>query len=578
MRRHIVISVVSALALSSIASSPVQAAKPKPWESRSYLNSIQLSEYKSSVKDKVVTVKIAKKNVKVACFPKQSNSGKRTWVPGVNIGTDTKGAWVYWASYSDQAAHYKEMATQTQGKQKAKNKKLSADFAKRAKSSSAESKACKTVAVMKLASKNLAGLAVVSTSASSFRSFRSGEFGIRNLFGSTTNLAGLNDNGVLVSALGSSSVSVRELVESPDGSIFITFNNKVDLMDPDGSMYGWSNQKSSCAFAVAKPNSTSITCVDSQVQNVTSGTIQFDNSGRVYYVASLSCETSCDNTQELRRATGSSISTMVRPTNGRIDNFRVSGDGYLIVRGSTGSNSWVRAYSPERVAKEIGSNSWGGLFDVFPDGNLYFSSDCEILKFDTNPSVLAVSPRSWIGGTNSNSITNPEWRVENSCNLTNASDFYRLPMGQAPVSDDRVYMTYSSHNGDNTYTSKAAQVYPTVIPDLQVGLTNTQVIEPAGSFLAVSGKSVTRNGAQTTTTYKTTILNGADQSYRDASGMEGIEVFSMTYATSSNELIVNGEILRTGVKVNGKYNLTTNTWAVTSSDTGRIDDLELFDN
>jgi hypothetical protein len=573
MRRHIVLSVVSALALSSIASSPVQEEKPKPWESRGYLNSIQLSEYKSSVKNKVVTVKIAKKNVKVACFPKQSNSGKRTWVPGVNIGTDTQGANVYWASYADQAAYYKERATQTLGKQKAKNKKISDDFAKRAKSSSAESKACKTVAVMKLSSKNLAGLAVVSTSASSFRSFRSEEFGIRNLFGSTTNLAGLDDNGVLVSALGSSSVNVQELVEAPDGSIYILFSNKVDLLDPDGAMYGWQNQQSSCAFAVAKPNSTAITCVDNQVQNLRTGTVQFDNSGRVYYVASLSCDTNCNSSEELRRATGSSISTMVRPTNGRIDNFRVSGDGYLIVRGWTGSNSWVRTYSPERVAKEIGSNSWGGLFDIFPDGNLYFASEGEILKFDTNPSVLAVNPRSWIG--QSGSRTNPEWVVENPWNIAQASDFYRLPMGQAPVSDDRVYVVYSQYN---PISKKAAQVYPTVIPDLQVGLTDTQVIEPAGNFLAVSGKNVVRNGAQTTTTYKTTILNGADQSYRDASGMEGIEVFSMTYATSSNELIVNGEILRTGVKVNGKYNLTTNTWVVTSSNTGRIDDLELFDN
>ena len=574
MRRHIVLSVVSALALSSIASSPVQAAKPKPWESRSYLNSIQLSEYKSSVKNKVVTVKIAKKNVKVACFPKQSNSGKRTWVPGVNIGTDTKGAWVYWASFADQAAYYKNEAPAQTNTQKAKNKKISADFAKRAKSSSAESKACKTVAVMKLSSKNLAGLAVVSTSASSFRSFRSEEFGIRNLFGSTTNLAGLDDNGVLVSALGSSSVNVQELVEAPDGSIYILFSNKVDLLDPDGALYGWQNQQSSCAFAVAKPNSTAITCVDNQVQNLKTGTVQFDNSGRVYYVATLPCESNCQNsTTELRRATGSSISTMVRPTNGNIDNFRVTGDGYLIVRGSTGSNSWVRAYSPNRVATEIGANSWGGLFDIFPDGNLYFSSESEILKFETNPSVLAVSPRSWIGGNNS--ITNPEWVVENPWNIAQASDFYRLPMGQAPVSDDRVYVVYSQYNPTS---KKAAQVYPTVIPDLQVGLTDTQVIEPAGNFLAVSGKNVVRNGAQTTTTYKTTILNGADQSYRDASGMEGIEVFSMTYATSSNELIVNGEILRTGVKVNGKYNLTTNTWVVTSSNTGRIDDLELFEN
>jgi len=431
------------------------------------------------------------------------------------------------------------------------------------------------VAVMKLSSKDLAGLAVVSSSASSFRSLLSEESGIRNLFGSSNNLAGLNDNGVLVSALGNSSVNVQELVESPDGSIYIIFNNKVDLMDPDGSMYGWSNQQSSCAFAVAKPNSTAITCVDNQVQNISTGAIQFDNSGRVYYVANLSCETNCNNTQELRRATGSSISTMVRPTNGRIDNFRVSGDGYLIVRGWTGSNSWVRAYSPERVAKEIGSNSWGGLFDIFPDGNLYFASEGEILKFDTNPSVLSVSPRSWIGGTSSN--TNPEWRVENNWNLAQASDFYRLPMGQAPVADDRVYIVYTQFN-NNITSKKAAQVYPTVIPDLQVGLTDTQVIEPAGNYLAVSGKNVVRNGAQTTTTYKTTILNGADQTYRDAAGLEGIEVFSMTYATSSNELIINGEILRTGVKVNGKYNLTTNTWVVTSSNTGRIDDLELFDN
>lgn len=576
MRRYIIVSVVSALALSAIASSPVQAAKPKPWESRGYLNSTQLQEYKTSVSKKVVTVKIGKKKVKVSCFPKQSNSGKRTWVPGVKIGTDTKGAWVYWASYSDQAAFYKERANETQGTQKAKNKKLSADFAKRAKSSSAESKACKTVAVMKLASKNLAGLAVVSTTASNFRSVNSADSEMRRLFGSSTNLAGLNDNGVLVSALGSSSVNVKELVEGPDGSIYIIFNNKVDLMDPDGASYGWQNQKSSCAFAVAKPNSTAITCVDSQLEYLNTGTVQFDDSGRVYYVGNLGCQSTCNNTEELRRATGTSISTMVRPTNGRIDNFRVTGDGYLIVRGWTGNNSWVRTYSPERDAKEIGSNSWGGLFDLFPDGNLYFSSEGEILKFDTNPSVLAVSPRSWIGG--SSSQTNPEWVVDNAWALTNASNFYRLPMGQAPVSDDRVYITYSSHNGDNTYTSKAAQVYPTVIANLQVGLTDTQVIEPAGSFLALSGKSVTRNGAQSTTTYKTTILNGVDQTYRDASGLEGIEVFSMTYASNSNELIINGEILRTGVKVNGKYNLTTNTWVVTSSNTGRIDDLELFDN
>jgi hypothetical protein len=573
MRRHMSFVLVSALAISAIASSPVQAAKPKPWETRGYLNSMGLEEYKNSVSKKTVKVKVGKKSKKVACFPKNADSGSsRTWVPGVKIGTDTKYKNVYWASYSDQAKFFKEKASQTSGKQKLKNKKISADYAKRAKSKSAESKACKSVAVLKLKSKNLAGLAVVKTEEKNARSFNSENSGMRNLFGSSTNLAGLNDNGVLVNALGNSSVNVTELIEAPDGSIFIVFDQKINFTDPDSAQYGWVDQKSACSFARATPNSTKITCVDDEVENVSS--VQFDASGRAYYITNT-CNRTCST--ELRRAnlSTSSITTMVRPTNGSIDNYRVTGNGYLIVRGSTGSNSWIRAYSPSRVATEIGENSWGGLFDVFPDGNLYFSSNSEILKFDTNS--LSVNPRSWIGSYYSQ--TNPELIYDNAWEIANANVFYRLPMGQSPVSDDRVYVIYGSHNnGSNTYSQKAAQVYPTLIPDLQVGLTSTQIIEPAGSFLAVSGKNVVRNGAQSVTTYKTSILNGTDQTYRNAAGLEGIEVFTMNYVKDSNELIINGEILATGVKVNGKYNLNTNTWTVTSRNTGRIDDLELFDN
>jgi hypothetical protein len=540
--------------------------KPKPWENRDFIRSSSLDEYKNSVSNKTVSVKVGKKNKRISCFPNQLNNGKRRWVPGVKLGTDTKAQTVYWASYSDQANHYKEKANQTKGKQNLKNKKISADYKKRAKSTSAESKACKSVAVLKLNSKNLAGLALVRGSTSNLRSANPEEFGMRNLFGSSTNLAGVNDNGVLVRALGSSSVNVRELVEAPDGSIYIIFDQRINLSDPDG--YGWFDPNSSCAFARATSNSTNITCVDDSVEYV--GSVQFDASGRVYYIT---------NNSELRRAnlSTSSITTMVRPTNGNIDNYRVTGDGYLIVRGNTGNNSWIRAYSPSRAAQEIGENSWGGLFDVFPDGNLYFSSNSEILKFDTRS--LSVDPRSWIG--HEGSETNPRWVSQNSWDIANASEFYRLPMGRSAVSDDRVYILYGSHNWDNgrsTYSQKAAQVYPTLIPDLQVGLTSTQIIEPAGSFLAVSGKNVVRNGAQTVTTYRTSILDGAKQTYRYATGLNGIEVFSMNYVKESNGLLINGEILATGVKVNGKYNLNTNTWTVTSRNTGRIEDLELFDN
>ncbi len=538
----------------------------KPWQTRGDIQSITLEEYKNSVKTKTVKVKIGKKKKEVACFPKPLSSGKRKWVPGVKIGTDKENNSVYWASYSDQANHYKEKANQTSGKQKRKNNKISEDFAKRAKSKSKESKACKSVAVLKLKSKKLAGLALVQSNDSNLRSANPEEFGMRNLFGSSTNLAGLNDNGVLVSALGSSSVNVQELVDAPDGSIYIIFNQKIDFSDPDGAQYGWVDQKSACAFARVLPNSTKITCVDDEVESVTS--VQFDASGRVYYLLGQG---------SIRRAnpSTSAISTMVQPRNGYIQNYRVTGNGYLIVRGSSGPNSWVRAYSPSREATDIGANSWGGVFDVFPDGNVYYSNgNGEIFQFDTES--LTNARRSWIG--HEGSETNPRWVSQNSWDIANASEFYRLPMGRSPVSDDRVYVVYSSYNGDNTHSKKAAQVYPTLIPDLKVGLSDVFVIEPAGSFIALSGKTVTGSGTQKITTYRTSILDGANQTYRNAQGLNGIEVFTMNYVSVSNELIINGQVLRTGVMVNGKYNLDTNTWTVTSRDTGRIDDLELFDN
>lgn len=567
MRTRLSISfvLVSALALSAIASSPVQAAKPKPWQTRGDIQSITLEEYKNSVKTKTVKVKIGKKNKKVSCFPRQSNSGKRTWVPGVKIGTDKENNSVYWASYSDQANHYKEKANQTSGKQKRKNNKISEDFAKRAKSKSKESKACKSVAVLKLKSKNLAGLALVQGNDSNLRSANPEEFGMRNLFGSSTNLAGLNDNGVLVSALGSSSVNVRELIEAPDGSIYIIFDGKISLTDPDGAQYGWVDQGSACSFARATPNSTKINCVDDEADSVTS--VQFDASGRVYYLLGQG---------SIRRAnpSTSAISTMVTAKYGYIENYRVTPKGYLIVRGASGSNSWVRTYSPSREAEEINESGWGGTFDVFPDGNIYYSNGSgEIARFDTES--LSTDRRTWIGYPGSEN--NPRWETEKSWDIANAGEFYRLPMRRSPVSDDRVYVIYSTHNGISS-SRKAAQIYPTLIPDLEVGLTDTFLVEPAGSFLAVSGKNVVRNGAQRTVTYKTSILDGANQTYRNAVGLNGIEVFSMNYVSDSNELIVNGQVLRTGVLVNGKYNLNTNTWTVTSRNTGRIDDLELFDN
>ena len=567
MRRILSFSLVSCLTLSVLVSGPAQAGKPKPWETRGNYNSMSLAEYKNSVAKKTVRVKIGKSKKKVACFPKQQSSGKRKWVPGVKLGTDTKNEFVYWASYQDQARHYKEQSQWGDAKSKESNKKAYKRYAKKAKSSSAESKACKKVAVLKLSKKNLSGLAKVNISSASTLSASALSKAKPQLFGTSTNLAGLNDNGVLVNALGSSSVNVQELIEAPDGSIYIIFTQKIDLLDPDGALYGWVDQKYACSFARAEPNSAKITCVDDEVDGVDATSVQFDNSGRVYYLSGGA---------QIRRAnpSTSSITTMVRPTNGYISNFRVTGEGYLIVRGSSGNNSWVRAYSPDRKAKEIGSNTWGGLFDIFPDGNLYFNQDGEIYKFDADPDVLSVNPRSWIGYPWGG--TNPVNESEVSHNIASASTFHRLPMGRLPVSDDRVYVTYGTWEG-NRSVLKAAQVYPTLIEDLNVGLTQTQVIEPAGSNLALSGKKVTLvSGAQTTTTYRTVILNGANQTYRTASGLDGIEVFSMTYMKDSNEIFINGEILRTGVKVTGKYDVSSNSWTLISSDTGRIDDIELF--
>lgn len=508
------------------------------------------------------------------------------------------GKWV--SKRNSQFISFKQLSSNdAKAAKKTKNKKKKQALIKSAKANAKKAKTyqskCNTVNALKVNLSGKSGVAQGNTSSSAVRSLlKSGSPEIRTLVGAGMNVFAVDAQGRFESMFpnlaeiiatkkkqcsncGLMMPTVTGMISGPSDKIYLVFNQKFNFNDMTDNMW---NSPDSCMLAVVTTSSELLQCVDKELQgmmnwrsaNQGNPSVQFDASGAAYYKGQFSRgdqNGSTDNSYTaLRRNNNGAITDIVQGTNINIEDFVVLGNGDVIVQGYTminngQSNPWVRLYPSDGVSDivDLSSGGWGGFMRRFPDGNVYFGGNC------SNLSRFMTQSRS-TDGTYTFSNQN------NSCGSLYMGD---LDFGTSNQSDDYVFRL-SDRNATQLWPQNDATNPTAIVRNL--GMSKPSMIEGAGAYLVVGGSEqvVSQvNGALLSTTYMTNILNPITGAVTEVTGARGIEVYTLAYAGNGN-VILNGQNRR-GATVTGLLSVQSGsfgTFTVTQTDSGRVDDVQLF--
>lgn len=524
----------------------------------------------------------------------------------------TAGKWVNkkkssFISYSQLAANDTKAAKKTKNKKK-KTKLTNSAAANQSRANTFQPQ-CNTVNALKVSLAGKTGVAQGNTSASSIRSVKkTGPAEIRQVVGAGMNVFAVDAQGRFASmfpnlaeviaarqALCSnwcmSMPTVTSMVSGPSEKIYLMFNQKFNFNDMTDTNMGGSG---SCMLAVVTPASTMLQCVDNELvnsmnwsnSNQGNSPIQFDSTGAAYYkgqfVRGGGNQTMENTYTALRRNNNGVITDIVQGRNINIEDFVVLPNGDVIAKGYTtinmSMNSWVRLYPADGVSDivDLSGGGWGGFMRLFPDDNVYFGGNggSSLNRFLTQTKSV---DGSYVFTNNTNN---------NSCCNTYVGD---LDFGTQGSVDDYIF-TLSGTNATQLWPQSdpmtpTARVLPMAVTvpeagDEDYGMSHPTMIEGAGSYLLASGsekKYSQINNALIRTTYKTHILDPLTGDVTEVRGARGIEVYALAYAGNGN-LILNGQNRR-GATVTGIVSVqpgSFGTFTITQTDSGRVDDVQLF--
>ena len=332
-------------------------------------------------------------------------------------------------------------------------------------------------------------------------------------------LLALSAAGIPTEALedGSDLLNWREIehfYSAPSGKYYVVFSSMVPLV-PDGP---------ECLLAVVDASNGVPTCIDGDLNGISwdysysekGGPIQFDDAGAIYYKGYDS-----NWNTVLRRNSGGVIKDLI--TKSWLGAWYVRGDGTVFITGSSETGTeWTRRLSPGDSIKTLvaASTSW---FYEFPDRNVYIG-DCQsgdICRYVS--SADEVDERPWVDYRypweedgpdpyhNLYDICGDDW-----CYLSGANKFFTV-LGQ------EVYL----ENGD------LWRLYPDVRKANSVVDRISLSERYLTSFILAGTDS---NGVNYLTLYET----GGDKETILIDEQNEIEMFTMSYVSSTNKVMFSG--------------------------------------
>jgi hypothetical protein len=301
------------------------------------------------------------------------NSSSSVFKPGRWVSKAPKDpkSWAQFIPYDREAANYLAMS-----KKKKYSKSKRASYAKKAKASkslaTAHTAKCKYINALKF-SPTIAtakGIAIRGTENSNFSMQEKSSAAST----SKSNIFAINANGEMVQAIVNGYPEATMARVSPDGSLYIALQGRINLLDVDGGN-GSPGSANECSIIRIPNGSSTPSCVDTVISSIRtdfSEAIQFTSNGTMAYLAET------DRGPIVRkRATNGTISNVTSSVGGvNIEQFRLLENGQILVGGSTESNGlrWVKLYKTNGTSSTLIPN-YPRFIKIFPDGKAYIGAE-----------------------------------------------------------------------------------------------------------------------------------------------------------------------------------------------------------
>jgi hypothetical protein len=532
-RSRIALAVVTVFIATLIASPPANALTPtdNAWE---------------------LKPEDVKKNGSVLCGRFISTSGVGSFKPGRWVAkAPAANRSALFIHYDTEAANYLAMS-----KKKKYSKSKRASYAKKAKASKAlatgQASKCKNVNALKFSPviATAKGVAIRGTANSNFSMHENKS----SSSATKSNIFALNANGEMQQAIVNGYPEATMARVSPDGSLYIAFQNRINLLDVswDPGVPGTAN---GCSLIRIPNGSSTPSCVDTLVYNLRtdfSDAIQFTSNGTMAYLAET------DRGPIVRkRATNGTISNVTSAVGGvNIEKFRLLENGQVLAGGSTESNGlqWVKLYKTNGVNETL-IPKYPFFIERFPDGKAYIGAESQNGVRVYNPVSQAMETTYYISGADVSEPNPPPATFYTTSMCTGVQTPGMCGDGGASArrfsttTDQRVFALSGEEE-----SSALIQYYPSASIqriDISDVISRPTLMVAAGNKLVVAGvTSESKNVLYLVdpSTGQKTVLRSAATDF---------ETYHIKYRASTNELLYDG-LKSNNTFVLVKRNLSTN--------------------
>lgn len=492
--------------------------------------------------------------------------GASKWIPGRLVKK-------YFYSHQ---AEKKNLLQQLRTASKTKKKKLQAQISALGKLISARSPLCATggpgripkTSPLKFNLSGAIGLTLKNPEAQSLSAFaRTGQ--TSKLAVPSSNLQKVSSAGTVSSVVSSGSATVSNFLIAPNDKLYVLFARGTNLDD--------TNSAGNCLLAEVNKLSGVPTCIESELVTINvldrnsywalNTTIQFDDTGAIYYVGN-----NANGNAVLRRNVGGTKTDLIND-NIRVFDFVVLDDGRVIIAGNTKSTNadWVR-----RISVTGGLTTLFPLksffLHMFPDGNVYVGGlggfggaggagvDRYLSQSD------AVEEKPYIG----HDSQNPHFPISLVCDET------LHPRGFCGGYGGLVRKFYSNTNNevfaisDGGSGATALMRYFPTLERLPTVVSTPLVLEGVGVNLVVSGLTSSSRNVMT-------MLNTSDNSEIQLIGPDNeIEIYHLNYVASSNKIMFDGLRFSDNKYVIGQFDLNTMTFSASQTGSTKLVDFQTF--
>ena len=493
-----------------------------------------------------------KKSGSVLCGRFYSTSGVGTFKPGRWVAKAPVGGGVAaFIHYDTEAANYLAMS-----KKKKYSKSKRASYAKKSKASkalaAAQAPKCKNINALKFSP------AIASAKGVAIRGTQNSNFSMHDNKSSSSapksNIFALNANGEMQQAIVNGYPEATLARVSPDGSLYIAFQNRINLLDVTGDV-GAPGSANGCALIRIPNGSSTPSCVDNIISNINSDysdAIQFTSNGTMAYLGYT-----VTGPIIRKRATNGTVSNVTSAVGGvNIEKFRLLENGQVLAGGNTESNGlqWVKLYKTNGVSETL-IPKYPFFIEKFPDGKAYIGAEQQngVRVYDPTSEILETT--FYMSGADLSEPNPPPATFYTSTMCTGVqipgicNDGGGYARKFSTTTDQRVFAL----SGDED-DSALIQYYPSSsIKRIDVSdvISRPTLMVAAGNKLVVAGVTAASKNVlylvDPTTGQKTVIRSAATD----------FETYHVKYRASTNELLYDG-LKSNNSFVLVKRNLSTN--------------------